>query len=258
MFPIKFNRACDIIGRDSSGCGRGLQVAVQNETELYEPIKRMLEEQGYSVKGEVNHCDIVAYRDGDSAPMIIELKKTFNLALLFQVMDRLKLSDEVYAAVEYHPKKRVSTGASWNDAVRLCRKLGIGLIGVQFYKRKAPAVDILCRPGDAAAQRRSVAKAKRLKQEFDRRSGDYNIGGSTRTKVITVYRERALRLAQLLADEGPQSPKALRERLHDGGVYAMLRRNVYGWFEKVEHGVYGITEAGRKALHEFEHVLSKT
>lgn len=245
------------MGRDVCIKRGDFEVPVQNETELYEPIKRMFEEQGYTVRGEVNHCDMVAYREGESAPVIIELKKNFNLALLFQLMDRLKLSDEVYAAVAYNPKKRVSTGATWNDAIRLCRRLGVGLIGVQFYKRKAPAVDILCRPGDATAQRRSIIGAKRLKQEFDRRSGDYNIGGSTRTKVITVYRERALRLAQLLATEGPQSPKALRERLHDGGVYAMLRRNVYGWFENVEHGVYGITEAGHQALRDFEHVLPK-
>ena len=231
-------------------------MAVKSETELYEPVKRMLEQQGYIVKGEVRHCDLVAFREGEATPIIIELKKTFNLQLVFQLLDRLKLSETVYAAVEYNPKKRVSTSSSWNDAIKLCQKLGVGLIGVQFYKRKAPSVDFLCHPSDSlTAPRRSTRGANRLKTEFERRSGDYNVGGSTKTKLVTAYRERALRVAQLLANEGPMPPRALRARLHDAGIALMLRNNVYGWFERIEHGVYGITASGRQALEEFHHVL---
>jgi hypothetical protein len=28
----------------------------------------------------------------------------------------------------------------------------------------------------------------------------------------------------------------------------ILQSNVYGWFERVDRGVYGLTEAGREAL----------
>jgi hypothetical protein len=232
-------------------------MAIKSETELYEPVKQMLIELGYTVRAEVNHCDIVAYRDGDKEPVIVELKKTFNLQLIFQVLERLKLSESVYAAIEYDPKKRVSTSFSWNDAIRLCRKLGIGLIGVQFYKRKKPAVDILCEPGTQVPMRRSSIGAKRLQNEFIRRSGDYNIGGSTGKKLVTAYRERSLRVALQISRLGPQSPKSLRAALLDHTVAALLRRNVYGWFDRVKRGTYDLTETGRQALREYDYVIAE-
>jgi hypothetical protein len=232
-------------------------MAIKSETELYEPVKQMLIELGYTVRAEVNHCDIVAYRDGDKEPVIVELKKTFNLQLIFQVLERLKLSESVYAAIEYDPKKRVSTGFSWNDAIRLCRKLGIGLIGVQFYKRKKPAVDILCEPGAQVPMRRSSIGAKRLQNEFIRRSGDYNIGGSTGKKLVTAYRERSLRVALQISRLGPQSPKSIRAALLDPTVATLLRRNVYGWFDRVKRGTYDLTETGREALREYDYVVAE-
>ncbi len=230
-------------------------MAIKSETELYEPVKQLLIGLGYSVKAEVRHCDIVAYRDGDDEPLIVELKRTFNLQLVFQTMERLKLSPTVYAAVEYAPKKRVSTSHTWNDAVRLCGKLGIGLIGVQFYKRKKPAVYILCEPGSETLVRRSLTGARRLQHEFAKRSGDYNVGGSSGRKLITAYRERALRIAHALEQNGPMTTRALRAAVLDQGVTPLLRRNVYGWFERVGHGTYGITQAGLDALKEYEFVI---
>ena len=43
------------------------------ETELYLPIKRLLEAQGFEVKSEVKSCDVMAVR-GSEAPVIVELK----------------------------------------------------------------------------------------------------------------------------------------------------------------------------------------
>lgn len=230
-------------------------MAVRSETELYEPVKRMFEEQGYTVRSEVRHCDMVACRDGDPELIIVELKKTFNLALLFQLMDRLKLSESVYAAVEYNPRKRVSTGSNWNDAIRLCNQLGVGLIGVQFYKRKAPTVDILCRPGAKAAGRRSKIGAKRLRSEFANRSGDYNIGGSAGIKIMTSYREKALRIAYVLSQHETLTPRELREQLHEPVAASLLQDNYYGWFERVRRGVYRLTEEGRSALNRYEAIV---
>ena len=233
-------------------------MAIKSETELYQPVKRLFEERGYAVKSEVNHCDLVAYRDGEPEPVIVELKKTFNLQLIFQVLDRLKLSGTVYAAVEYDPKRRVSTSFSWNDAIRLCHKLGIGLIGVQFYKRKAPAVDILCQPGaeQNITGRKSAVRAKRLKNEFDKRSGDYNTGGSNGTKLVTAYRERALLCAFHLSQHESLSPRELRGMLKDRNVADLLQKNYYGWYERIERGRYRITEKGRAALDQYRTIVS--
>lgn len=232
-------------------------MAVKHETELYLPVKQMFEEEGYSVKGEVRHCDLVAYRDGEDDPIIVELKKTFNLALVFQVLERLKIAREVYAAVEYNPKKRVSTGSSWNDAIRLCKKLGVGLIGVQYYKRKAPVVHILCQPNaDVPAGRRTAIGAKRLRSEFNKRSGDYNTGGSTGKKLVTAYREMSLRCAHALSLHETLSPRELREQLREPKIADFLQKNYYGWFERVSRGRYRITEEGKLALTLYAEVVN--
>ena len=56
------------------------------ETDLYLPVKRHLEAQGYTVKAEVKGCDAVATR-GTEVPVIIELKQSLTLALLYQAVD---------------------------------------------------------------------------------------------------------------------------------------------------------------------------
>jgi len=38
----------------------------------------------------------------------------------------------------------------------------------------------------------------------------------------------------------------LRKHIPDAGK--ILLQNVYGWFDRAERGVYGLTEAGRAAL----------
>ena len=68
------------------------------ETTLYRPVKAFLEAQGYAVKGEVTGCDLVAIR-GDEPPVIVELKTSFSLSLVFQGIVRQDLSDTVYLAV---------------------------------------------------------------------------------------------------------------------------------------------------------------
>ncbi|MEC9047807.1 MAG: hypothetical protein VYA51_07320, partial [Planctomycetota bacterium] len=67
------------------------------EADLYAPVKKFLEGQGYEVKGEIEDCDIVAVR-ADESPVVVELKVQLNLALILQAVDRLAVSDSVYIA----------------------------------------------------------------------------------------------------------------------------------------------------------------
>src|SRR4030095_8721134 len=92
------------------------------ESELYAPVKALLEEQGYVVKGEVRGCDVVAVRGGEP-PVIVELKRAFGLGLVLQGIDRLAASDRVYLAVGQWPKRM-------KNVRKLCRRLGLGLIVV--------------------------------------------------------------------------------------------------------------------------------
>ena len=91
------------------------------ETDLYPAIKSFLEVRGFEVKAEVNGCDVVARR-GVESPVIVELKLGFTLQLIYQAIDRLALADQVYIAVA-----RAKRGLPV-EAVKLCRRLGLGLI----------------------------------------------------------------------------------------------------------------------------------
>jgi hypothetical protein len=71
-----------------------------SETSLYPAVKSFLETAGYSAKGEVDGCDVVAVRDGDPQRLaIVEMKLGFNLDLLLQATDRMRAADEVWLAV---------------------------------------------------------------------------------------------------------------------------------------------------------------
>ncbi|MEX1031703.1 MAG: DUF2161 family putative PD-(D/E)XK-type phosphodiesterase [Paenibacillaceae bacterium] len=230
-------------------------MAIKNETELYSPVKAYFESQGYEVKSEIKNCDLIAMIPGQSTYTIVELKKTFNLQLIFQAIDRLKLSDTVYVAIEYHPKKRLGSYFSWKDTANLCSKLNIGLIGVQFYKTKEPVVDVLCYPDQTMLRSKPSKRSKKVRAEFEQRSGDYNVGGSVRRKLITAFRERALRCAVVLSQHESMTVRELRTQLNDPMVASILQDNYYGWFERISRGRYVLTSMGQQALIEYAHVL---
>ena len=56
------------------------------ETALYLPVKRFLETLGFTVKGEIGGCDLVAL-SGDDPPIVVigELKLAFNLELVLRI-----------------------------------------------------------------------------------------------------------------------------------------------------------------------------
>lgn len=229
---------------------------IQSETELYEPIKQFWENNGYDVRGEVGHCDVMALREGEP-PVIIELKRSLNLPLLVQGMNRLAVSDRVYIAFEKRENGKAPQQLKWSEIRRLCERLGLGLLTVRFYKRKSPFVEVHCHPESDYAPARKSKRAQRLLTEFQERSGDYNTGGSNKRKLVTAYREQALMCAYYLKQEGLLSPRQIKERTGNGKTAAMLQRNVYRWFIRVRRGVYGLTEEGEQALADYAHVIEQ-
>ncbi|MDH3658479.1 MAG: DUF2161 family putative PD-(D/E)XK-type phosphodiesterase [Alphaproteobacteria bacterium] len=218
------------------------------ETDLYPPIKAFLEGQGYAVKGEIGRCDVVAVR-GDEDPVVVEMKTRFSLELLFQAVERFSLTDKVYVAIEYRPKSLFARRS--RDVLRLCRRLGVGLLTVHVERGLVePRLD----PGPH--QPRVVKKKReRLLREFARRVGDPTAGGSTKMPVMTAYRQDALRCARVLGEGGPKKVGELRAAAGVERAGPILLRDVYGWFERVERGVYGLTPVGERALEQFEEAL---
>jgi hypothetical protein len=209
------------------------------EEGLYRPVKRFLEGLGFEVKGEVCGCDLVALDRGEPAAVIIgELKLTFNLELVLQGVDRAAACDEVWLAVR---ASRAGRGRERDPRVRkLCRLLGFGLLSVMASGR----VEVLAEPGPWRPRRDRKRRSK-IVLEHQRRRGDPAVGGSTRAPVMTAYRQQALACAAALI-EAPARPRDLKPAIPDAPK--ILKGNVYGWFVRIERGVYTLSDAGRSAL----------
>ncbi|WP_170555856.1 DUF2161 family putative PD-(D/E)XK-type phosphodiesterase [Ruegeria profundi] len=213
---------------------------MEREQDLYPPIKALFERQGYTVKGEVGAADIMALRDG-SEPVIVELKLRFSLALFHQAVARLRITDQVYLGVS-KPTGRTARRAL-RDNLALCRRLGLGLITV----RADGAVEVHCDPGPYAPRKNKV-KAGRMLREFDRLQGDPNSGGATRHGIVTAYRQDALKCAAHLAEHGACKGAEVAKSTGVAEATRLMRTNHYGWFDKVEKGVYALTDAGQEGL----------
>jgi hypothetical protein len=209
------------------------------ETSLYPHVKRFLEELGFSAKGEICGCDVVAVRgEHPDSVVVVELKLSFNLDLVLQGVDRSAACDEVWLAVA---ASRTGKGRERDRrALKLCRYLGFGLLTVFSTGR----VEVLVEP-EPWKPRRDAKKRSRLVAEHRRRRGDPATGGVNRRPIMTAYRQQALDCAQALS-LAPARPRDLKAQAPDAAK--ILLHNVYGWFVRIERGVYGLTDSGRAAL----------
>ena len=215
------------------------------ETSLYLPVKAFLERLGFTVKGEVRGCDVVAVRPGEPPLVVItELKLGFSMELLLQAVQRMPSADEVWLAVPATRRGRDRDPR----ALRLCRLLGVGLLAVDI---RHDHVAILVEAGPYQP-RPSGKKRGLLLQEFNRRRGDPATGGSSRQPIMTAYRQRALLCADALR-AGPQPTSALRGRAPDAA--RLLHADFYGWFERIARGVYSLKAAGHAALAVYDDEL---
>jgi hypothetical protein len=197
------------------------------ESDLYEPVKRLLQKQGYTVKSEIHACDVVAVR-GDEPPVVVELKQGLTLQLFYQAIDRLTVTETVYVAVP-KPKRGVTT-----DALKLCRRIGVGLILIS----KSGSTEVLADPVPYAPRLNAKRRALLLR-EFSKREGDPNKGGS-RGQIVTAYRQDAMRCADHLRHNGPSRVRDIKRATGVDRAANILRDNHYGWFRKVDRGVYGV------------------
>ncbi|WP_422374437.1 DUF2161 domain-containing phosphodiesterase [Roseibium sp.] len=213
------------------------------ETELYAPVKTFLEGQGYEVKAEVGAADLVACR-GDEEPVIVELKTGFTLSLFHQAIDRQAITDLVYVAVARGKGKRFLGALKSN--LKLARRLGLGLITVRLPDGH---VEVHHDPAPFTP-RKSKPRKTRMLREFARRVGDPNTGGSTRVTLVTAYRQDAIRCAEHLAESGPSRGADVAKATGVARATRMMADDHYGWFERLERGVYGLTPKGLGALSD--------
>jgi hypothetical protein len=217
------------------------------EADLYPPIKRFLEAQGYTVKGEIGPCDVVGVRD-DDGPVVVELKERLSLTLILQAVDRLAVSDAVYVAFRVGKGQSGSWRSHGKQVVALCRRLGLGLLTVSARDRVEPVLDPAPYRPRVSRDRRS-----RLLKEFAERVGDPEVGGSAMARRLTSYRQDALRCARELAAEGVLKVSILSTRTGVSRAGVILRDNHYGWFERVTVGHYTLSADGMRELNTWSH-----
>jgi hypothetical protein len=224
------------------------------EVDLYKPIQTYFSREGYEVYGEVKDCDIVAVK-GDEL-VVIELKLTLSVDLLIQAAKRQRLTDKVYIAIP-KPKYRKNS-RQWTDKCHLIRRLELGLIVVSFAGMGIKAEIMF--PPSPFNHRKSISqskvKRKAILKEIEGRSADFNVGGSTRTKIMTAYKESCIQIGCYLEKLGPLSPKVLIQLGTGDKTSSILTKNYYGWFERIKRGTYEITEKGKQEINEFPDLMN--
>lgn len=215
------------------------------EEELFEPVKRLFEQSGYTVNAEVKDCDVTAVSNDEL--IIIELKKSLSVALLAQGVRRQKCGADVYVAV---PKHKNYSPKKMKDVFALIKKLELGLILVTVRGEYSFA-EIIFEPKEYRRPAKNTKKRNEILKEIGGRTVDVNVGGVTGRKIATAYTEKCINIACILDKYGPLSPKEIRSHGGDEKCGYILRYNVYGWFERIEKGLYGITLEGRKGIMEY-------
>jgi hypothetical protein len=208
------------------------------EADLYPVVEKFFSAAGFTVKGEVCGCDLVAVK-GDEI-VVAELKLTFNIKLLYQAVRRLMITDRVYAVI-FKPKTRQKM-SYWQMMKSLSRRLNIGLLVVDGDK-----VLTIAEPGPFAGKVLARHKNKILR-EFAGRKISKNIGGVTRQKLQTAYLESAIHISVLLKKHKELKTSELVEMGASEKSAKILYHNHYGWFQKTGRGQYRLKPGKSRAI----------
>lgn len=208
------------------------------EADLYPVVQSFFSAQGYTVKGEVCGCDLVAVNGDDI--IVAELKITFNIKLLYQAVRRLMITDKVYAVI-FKPKTRQKM-SYWQMMKSLSRRLNIGLLVVDGDK-----VLTIAEPGKFTGKILPRHKSKILR-EFNGRKISQNTGGVTRQKLQTAYLESAIHISVLLKKHKELKTTELVEMGASERASKILYHNHYGWFQKTGRGQYRLKAGASRAI----------
>ncbi len=224
------------------------------ETDLYQPVHDYLVRQGYTVHSEVKNCDITAMKGEEL--IVVELKTSFNLKLLAQGAKRQRIADSVYVAIPIPRGGKRSAG--WSDMCLLLRRMELGLILVTPDKAN-PGVEIVFHPNtfDRLKSANTAKKQRRhIIREVEARYGDYNMGGSTKRKLMTAYRENSVFIACCFLRYGRLSPAQLKKLGTGAKTPSILSKNFYGWFERVSKGIYSLNPQAEEFLQGYPELVS--
>lgn len=221
------------------------------ESDLFPPVRRLFEDLGYTVHAEVVHCDVTATKE--DILIVVELKRSLSAPLLAQAVSRQKSGADVYVAV---PKPKNYKPRTFADTLYLLKKLELGLIFVNLREGNSFA-EVVLDPQPFTGVKINRNKRAKLLKELSSRSVELNQGGVNKQKIITGYTERCVKIACILTKFGEMSPKDISAYgLDRKDVANALRGNYYGWFYKVEKGVYALTLKGKHGLKSYPELVA--
>ena len=205
------------------------------ESDMYEPIRKLLAAQGFTVRGEVKDCDIAAIKD--DVLWVVEMKLSANITLIYQALERQAATGWVFVAI---PRPKSARDGNFRKFQKLLKKLKLGLITVALDSPVKHAEIVIFPVGKDDKKNKKTAA---VKKEVTGRAVD-TVGGVTKTQINTAFREKCVRIACLLEIMGAASGKELVKLGCEKDATRIMRSNVMGWFEKVAGGVYGLSDVG--------------
>ena len=240
----------------------------------------MLENQGFTVKGEVKNCDIAALCCNEL--WIVELKRHLSIKLLCQAISKLSITPHVFIAIP-RPK---TNNKDFKLVQKILKKLGIGLITVALDSPVKLAEIILLPaeeqkdikkqnkksdqkksdpkksdpekldpekldPEKSGPKKSAPKKLDLIREEIKSRTQD-TPGGSTKITITTAYRERCIKIACILSSLKESISPANLVKQHDSpkDTGNILYKNYYGWFERMGHGKYTLSQEGHQYLED--------
>ncbi len=217
------------------------------EYELFPVLKDFFVSCGYKVNAEVKDCDMTAVK-GDEL-IIVEMKTSLNITVLYQALERKKLSPQVYIAI---PRPKRDYRKLKLKMKNLVSKLDLGLIVIDVVNK---GLEVLVEPQVNPQQRMNNNKKAKLLTEINNRSVDENIGGKNRTKVLTAYKELGIALCVVINKEERVTTKTLREKYgFEQKTTNYLRTNFFRWYKKVGQATYELSKEGIEVLKSNEYI----
>ena len=209
------------------------------ESNMYEPIRELLNSLGFIVRGEVKNCDIAAIKGEEL--WVVEMKLYANLTLLCQAMERKLITEHVFIAI---PRPKNNRSKNFVTLKKIVSKLELGLVLVSFDS-PIPLAEIAIHP--TGRRKTNPKKSVSVRKEILGRSSD-STGGTTKKGVSTAYREKCIKIACLIKLNEELSSRELLKLGCEKGTAAILRKNHYGWFAKTENGKYTLSTMGKEYL----------
>lgn len=209
---------------------------IKSETELYLPVQKYFLDMGFKVDAEVRNCDVVATKE--DVTVICELKRGFTVELLYQLVQRKKLTPYVYAVI---PRPKNMRSRAFLKKLDILRALDCGLMIVLNSTKR---VDIVLKPKgiDSEANKNN---RRGIEKEVSVRKMSLNLGGQSNRKIVTAHKESLIAALCYIEKYGDIKTKVCKDNIRN-----VLQRDYHKCFVKLDRGLYTMNDKGKKILED--------